>query len=142
MANKRQIKKQLKKLKEKSETDPYSKYMLTIKENRLNIKRVFSRSDFATATADLIQKGQDYSPEMIARRQSWGGITENQMKARFRAAQRLFPEKNFRDEEDFIRHGGLDLIDDEIAKLVEANPHLTAVQMAALITRTIFSPED
>lgn len=64
------------------------------------------------------------------------------MKARFRAAQRLFPEKIFRDEEDFIRHGGLDLIDDEIAKLVEANPHLTVVQMAALITRTIFSPED
>ncbi len=64
------------------------------------------------------------------------------MKARFRTAQRLFPEKNFRDEEDFIRHGGLDLIDDEIAKLVEANPHLTVVQMAALITRTIFSPED
>lgn len=64
------------------------------------------------------------------------------MKARFRAAQRLFPEKNFRDEEDFIRHGGLDLIDDEIAKLVEVNPHLTTVQMAALITRTIFSPED
>ncbi len=64
------------------------------------------------------------------------------MKARFRAAQRLFPEKNFRDEEDYIRHGGLDIIDDEIAYLVEANPHLTVVQMAALITRTIFSPED
>lgn len=113
----------------------YAKYVKKAKE--LGIEP-FLKEEFQHAyKTQIINQGRNMTPEHIAERQSWGGITEGQKNARYNAAKKLFPNK-YISEEDFIKNGGLKEIDDLIQKITEENPNLSSTDLSKLVGVIIF----
>lgn len=117
----------------------YQEYLTQSRRLRAPEKDILTFEVFVNVSAISKATGKTYTPRAIAIKQSWGGLTEKEADARFKVGQRLNPGK-YRDFKDFVDKGGLNDVDERIAALSENNPGMSATELSALVTRTIFSP--